>query len=204
MRSFSFKANKKALDVLYRILTVLFSLLFALLGISLITRCVNQKYVYPLKYQEIVMENASRFELQPTLIFSLIKIESDFNPLAKSDAGAIGLMQIMPSTAEYIAKMLDKKEYDLHDETINIEFGCFYITYLIRRFESIETALCAYNAGEGNVAYWLNNTKYSEDGKTLKHIPFPETNEYIKKFNKTFSKYEKLYRNILDKRVNFE
>ena len=162
-------------------------------------RCINVKKIYPIKYEQIVNENALRFGLHKALIYSVIKVESDFNADAESKVGAIGLMQIMPETADYVAKMLGVKEYNLKDEKTNITFGCFYISYLLRRFSDRNTALCAYNAGEWNVAYWLTKKEYSENGSSLKYVPFPETREYIKKINKTFSKYEKLYSNILDK-----
>ena len=129
----------------------------------------------------------------------IINIESSFNPNAKSDKGAIGLMQITPKTGEYISKMLNVDEYDLYNPKTNIEFGGYYLKYLINRFQNTETAVCAYNAGEGNVSIWLNNPEFSDDKITLKNIPFTETNEYINKFKKTFTKYKKLYVDILDK-----
>ena len=113
-------------------------------------------------------------------------------------------MQITLSTAEYIAKRVNINEYDLQDENINVRFGCYYLRYLIDKFKDIETAICAYNAGEGNVALWLNNPSYSSDKKTLVYVPFLETREYIKKIQENFSKYKKLYGKFLDKRNNFE
>jgi soluble lytic murein transglycosylase len=109
-------------------------------------------------------------------------------------------MQITDKTGEYIANLLDKKDYDLFNAKDNLNFGCYYINKLIGQFNSVETAMIAFNAGEGNVRKWLKNSEYSVDGVTLNNVPFNETKEYIKKIKQNFTKYKKLYRNILDKR----
>ena len=109
-------------------------------------------------------------------------------------------MQITPKTGEYIAKLSGAKKYDLLDAETNISFGCYYLSYLYDKFDKIETVICAYNAGEGNVSEWLKNEEYSNDGESLRVVPYSETREYIKKIKKTFEKYKKLYGNILDKR----
>ena len=171
---------------------------------SVITRCTAINYLYPIHYKEIVYEYADYYGIDRTLVFSIIKVESDFNQNAQSNAGAIGLMQITESTGKYIANMMQVENYDLKDETVNVEFGCYYLKYLTNKFKITDTAIAAYNAGEGNVSLWLKNSEYSNDGKTLKYIPFLETREYVKKINQTFSKYKKLYGNILDKNKNFE
>ena len=67
--------------------------------------------------------------------------------------------------------------------------GCYYLKYLFDRFKNVNVVLCAYNAGEGNVRKWLKNKEYSLDGKTIKSIPFNETDKYVKKINKTYKKY---------------
>ena len=108
-------------------------------------------------------------------------------------------MQITDKTGAYIASLLSVEIYDLFDAKTNVKFGCFYIKYLIERFNFIDTAVCAYNAGEGNVSLWLKNPQYSADKKTLSYIPFYETRQYLNKIKKSFIKYQKLYRNILDK-----
>ncbi|MBR2498671.1 MAG: lytic transglycosylase domain-containing protein [Clostridia bacterium] len=185
--------------ILYKILTVILSIYWAIFGFGFACNCISRVYLYPVKYKAHVLENAEYYGLDSLLIFSIIKVESGFNPDAKSKAGAIGLMQITEDTGEYIAKMQGVESYDLSDAHTNITFGCFYLKYLLLKFENQDTALCAYNAGEGNVNSWLNNEKYSKDKKTLLNIPFPETRNYVKKINETFVKYKKLYENILDK-----
>ena len=191
IQSFS---KKKILLTILSVLCVLVFMIFCLF----LYNTINKK-IYPTYYKNQVIQSAKNYHLNANLIFAFIKVESDFDKKAVSDAGAVGLMQILPSTADYIAKKIKIDEYDLFDEKINIEFGCYYLRYLIDKFELLDTAICAYNAGEGNVINWLKNKEYSQDGKVLKTIPFKETREYIKKIHKTFEKYEKLYGNILDK-----
>ena len=164
---------------------------------------VEKNYIYPLEHKQIVFECADYYGLDRALVFAVIKTESSFLQDAESHAGAIGLMQITPRTGEYIAKKLKMEEYDLNDEYTNVFFGCFYLKYLIDKFKILETAICAYNAGEGNVSLWLSNPEYSLDGETLSAIPFKETKEYLKKICKSYKKYRKLYGNILDKNKNF-
>ena len=172
---------------------ILFTISFAFIPIF------EKTFIYPLRYKEEVFEFSAEFDLPPTLIFAIIKVESSFDKTSESDVGAKGLMQITDKTGAYIASLLSIEYYDLFDAKTNVKFGCFYIKYLIDRFYFIDTVICAYNAGEGNVASWLKNPQYSTDKKTLNHIPFYETRQYLKKIKKSFSKYQKLYRNILDK-----
>lgn len=196
--------NERFLKGLYRALFVFLSICWGIMAVFAIKLYVEKKFLYPLEFSEHVFLYADKYGLDRATVFSIIKTESNFNVNAVSSAGAIGLMQITPSTAEYIAERLNMNEYDLRDAENNIQFGCYYMNYLIFRFKNVQTAHVAYNAGEGNVQKWLSNKEYSADGVTLKVIPFEETKEYIKKIQKNFAKYKKLYKNILDKRQNFE
>ena len=190
--------------ILYTILSVSFAVLLAVFCIFAGYYLIEREFIYPLKYKAEIYRYADEFNLERALVFAVVKTESDFDDKAISPVGAIGLMQITEKTGEYVAEKLDVKEYDLFSPNINIRFGCYYIKYLIERFEKVDTALIAYNAGEGNVEKWLADNNYSKDGKTLITTPFKETNAYILKIKKNFSKYKKLYGNILDKRQNFE
>ncbi len=158
-----------------------------------------EKKVYPLHFKDEIEYFCDKCELDFYQVISVIKIESDFNQNAVSVKGAKGLMQLLDTTAEYVAKMIGKKHYNVFIPRDNIELGCHYLKYLLNKFNVTNTALCAYNAGEGNVKDWLEEKSFSEDGKTLKVIPYKETREYILKFEKTFAKYKKLYGNLLDK-----
>ncbi len=125
---------------------------------------------------------------------AIIKTESNFIEDAHSGK-ASGLMQLTDDTAAWIAEKLDTdiKDVDINNPADNIEFGCYYIRYLIDYYNgNVDVALAAYNGGMGNVDKWLSNKSYSDDGKTLKKIPFKETREYVKKVNSEKEVYEKM------------
>lgn len=187
--------NRKLLNIFRAIIIAYLVLFFALF----VRGVIMKKYIYPLKYSEIVIKYSKEYNLNSALIFATIKVESNFNENAVSNKGAIGLMQIKESTANYIANMLKEKEFDLYNANTNIKYGCHYLNYLIKRFNNIETAIVAYNAGEGRVSEWLKNKEYSENGITLTKIPYKESKEYKEKIIESFRKYTKLYKNILDK-----
>ena len=191
--------NEKLLKRVYLCLTVFLVACWSVGAVIFAYRYIQKEYVYPLEYKETVFKCADEFNLNRALIFAVIKTESNFDPNAKSKAGAVGLMQITPETGEYIANRLGIEEYSLTNAQTNIKFGCYYIRYLKDRFKQLDTALIAYNAGEGKVSDWLKNPDLSSDGITLKTVPYRESNEYIKKIHENFSKYKKLYGNILDK-----
>lgn len=193
------KSKRSFKWILYKVLTILLCLFWGVFTLFGMSNCVARTYLYPLKNRQTVFEFADIYGLERALVFAVIKVESGFDENAESHAGAIGLMQITPETAEYIANLQGIEKYDLRDQRTNVNFGCFYIKYLMQKFKNTETAIIAYNAGEGNVSLWLNNPEYSNDKSTLKVIPFKETCEYIKKIKETFVKYKKLYGNILDK-----
>lgn len=118
-----------------------------------------------------------------SLAYAVMKAESSFREDAVSRAGAVGLMQVRPATAEFICLRcgIPFDEERLFDGAYNVTIGCAYLSYLLERFRSCETALAAYNAGEGTVRRWLKNPSYSSDGVTLDSIPYPETSSYVKK-----------------------
>ena len=139
---------------------------------------------YPLRYFDIIQECAIEYGLAPELIFAVIHAESRFNKDAFSEKGAGGLMQIIDSTAYWLAPRIGMSDFDftqIFDPEINIRLGCFYLSMLEQQYGDTDVALCAYNAGNGNVDQWLQNSEYSDDGKTLKEIPFRETREYVKR-----------------------
>lgn len=149
---------------------------------------------YPRKYRNEVESQSAKFSVSPYLVYAMIKTESGFNAEAKSDKNAMGLMQLLPSTAEYISDtVFDGEEIDLLNPADNIKCGVAYFAYLKEKFETVGLALAAYNAGEGNVAKWLSDGRYSTDGKELDYIPFAETREYVDKVLKRERVYKFLY-----------
>ena len=166
------------------VLSLTFSLIFMQRG-----GCVSSNAS---KYLSLVNEYAYEYDLKPELVLAVIHAESGFNPKAVSHKGAVGLMQILPTTAVYIAQKVGYSfEIDLNDVNCNLALGCAYLSYLQNRFENEQEYICAYNAGEGTVDRWLKDKKYSTDGKTLNKIAYPETREYLKKVLKYQQKYKK-------------
>ena len=157
-----------------------------------------EKKTHPLKYTEYVEKYADQYKVPKTLIYAIIKTESDFQSNAVSRAGAVGLMQLMPSTFKDITENFLYENLDtgmLYDPETNIRYGVFYLSWLKTFYDNWDCVLAAYNGGLGNVDKWLKDKDISEDGKTLniKNIPFEETRNYVKKVNKSEEKYIKLY-----------
>ncbi len=187
------------LKKLYKTLTIILCAFWICFALLFAKNCIERAYFYPVKYKELVLENAQKTQIPYSTVFAIINIESNFNASAKSNKGAVGLMQITPDTAKYTAEINNISDYDLFTPSDNIKIGCLYLKYLLDKFNVIETAVVAYNAGEGNVNKWLKDKEFSEDSKHLKNIPFNESKEYLLKYEKSFEKYNKLYLYILDK-----
>ncbi len=156
------------------------------------------KIVYPKDYEYYVLKYSEEFNVSKDLIYAIIKTESNFNADAKSAKDAIGLMQIIGPTGEWIAETLgfdDFYEDILFDPETNIKMGTYYISYLLKMYENDEKcALCAYNAGYKNVDSWLSNEKYSKDEKKLEVVPYPETEKYVNQVLNNKKIYAYLYR----------
>lgn len=152
---------------------------------------------YPVAYTEYIKASASEFDLDPYLVQSIMRCESSNDPLAVSDAGAIGLMQIMPDTGTWIAHKLDLDsvytEDMLYDPEANIRFACWYLNFLSGRFNGdVMEMIAAYNAGHGSVEDWLKDPRFSLDGK-LMSIPFEQTARYYDKVMAAYENYTTLY-----------
>lgn len=150
---------------------------------------------YPLKYKTEIMEASQKFDVAPAVVASMINAESGFNENAQSSKGALGLMQIMPSTAKWLCELqgINFQEKGLFDPQTNIFLGTYYMQYLLKKFQSLESAICAYNAGEGNVMLWLLNDEYALNNKIIS-TPFPETNAYLEKVMAGIKVYQKKFK----------
>ena len=151
--------------------------------------------VYPLKYEQEIIEAADEYNLEPGLLSAVIFAESRFQENATSHVGAMGLMQMMPSTfAEIQQRRGESLSSDsLYDPYISIDYGASYLGYLYNHFGDIYTACAAYNAGIGTIEGWLLDEDYSEDGVTLYYIPYGETADYVEKIRDATVKYNELY-----------
>lgn len=153
---------------------------------------------YPKKYSEYVEKYAFMYGVDENLIYAVIKAESNFDKDAVSKVGAVGLMQIMPSTYENDIKVrlcLTDGVDSLRDAEFNIKCGVYYLSVLLRLYSMSQVnAVCAYNAGPGNVNSWLEGgIKTDESGIEISAIPFNETRKYASKVVYYADEYEKRY-----------
>jgi len=154
---------------------------------------VNAK-LYPISYVDEIKAAADRYGLDRYLVAAVVATESSFRADAVSSVGAQGLMQLMPSSAEWVSfrRGLDHSECDLFDPETNLDYGCWLLKFLLDRYNgSVRNALIAYNAGYGRLDQWLE-TGADENGE-LKEIPYAETRNYVEKVNKYMEKYRELY-----------
>lgn len=162
---------------------------------SLVILCISYLGLnYPIKELAIITKYSQENNLDIAMVFSIINIESSFRPNVKSKADAIGLMQLKVATANDMAQMQNESvvtEIDLFDKEINIKYGCRYLRYLIDYYDNEKLALCAYNAGLGNVNTWLLNKNYLDSDGMLIIIPYPETEQYLNKYEKNIKIYQK-------------
>lgn len=151
---------------------------------------------YPLKYVDEIAFNAAKYGLNPYLVAAVIRTESGFDPDAVSAAGARGLMQLMPETGEWVAEKIGVSDYSdsmLFDPSVNIQFGCWYLSFLEERFDDKpDLVAAAYNAGHNRVSEWLDDALISPAGE-LKNIPYKETSDYVERVAKAEEKYREYY-----------
>lgn len=173
-------------------------MIVTMIGIGMNNRDWFLKILYPMQYEEIINRYSLEYTLNPYLVSAIVRTESKFNEKAMSSKNARGLMQISPITGKWASEELNIDSYDeemLFIPDTNIRIGCWYLDKLRSEFKGdLKLILAAYNGGSGNVNKWLNDPKYSEDGKVLKHIPFPETQNYVEKVMKSYEIYRIIYR----------
>ncbi len=160
------------------------------------TKFELEKAAYPIKYSEYVEASAEEYDLDPALIYAVIRTESGFDSEAESPVGACGVMQMMPSSFEWLQEKRGVEgayiTEDLYNPEICIDYGCYLLKYFYDLYGDERCAVAAYNAGFV-VGDWLENSDYSADGKTLYSIPYPETSNYVEKVESAKEMYIKLY-----------
>ncbi len=150
-----------------------------------------QQQRYPLRYRGIVKGHARNYHLEPALLAAVIYAESKFDAKAKSGSGAIGLMQLLPSTAEGIALHTGGRNFhrsDLWNPEINVRYGSWYLRHLLDKYDDEQEALAAYNAGQDNVDRWLA----AGEG-----IQFSETRAYVARVEDLKGIYRDIWRSEL-------
>lgn len=184
------KLIKNIFNLLLVILAILLGVTFAL------------TVIYPLGYREEIVEYSEKQDIDPFLVASIIRTESNFYNQAVSKKDAKGLMQITPTTAEWIAGEINEVNFskeDLFDPKMNIKFGTWYLNRIGTNYDDLDIILSCYNAGSGNVSEWLKDKELSSDGLKLDKIPFKETDEYVKKVKSNKKIYRLLYKDIMYK-----
>jgi soluble lytic murein transglycosylase len=150
---------------------------------------------YPLAYFDLVEEASKANELDPLLALAIIREESRFASDARSPAGALGLMQLMPQTASRLsrkARVSFGGAEELYDVKINVTLGTYYLSSLVRHFGSAPPAIASYNAGEDRVKEWLSEGKYGSMDEFIEDIPYDETRNYVKKVMTSYLEYLRL------------
>jgi soluble lytic murein transglycosylase len=157
----------------------------------------------PLRHEDIIRQQAREKGLDPALVAAVIYAESHFRDGQTSPAGALGLMQLTPETARYIARKSGGTAFvvgDLATPQVNIAYGTYYLRYLLRRYEGNEAfALAAYNAGEGNVDRWIASARAHDRGLTIDAIPYAETRAYVTRVRDAKRDYARNYASSLER-----
>lgn len=150
----------------------------------------------PLKHEDIIRQQAAEKDLDPALVAAVIYEESRFRDQT-SHAGARGLMQITPATADFIAEDSGGTAFtqaDLATPQVNISYGAYYLRYLLGQYEGNETlAVAAYNAGETNVNRWIERSGGADGFDPSADIPFPETRHYVENVRERKGEYREHY-----------
>jgi len=169
-------------------------IVFLSVVIFIVVFCIPQlmQFLYPRPYEEQVKQLSAEYALDEALIYAVIRTESGFDEQAQSTAGAQGLMQLMPATAEWIAKKADLGEVEgrLFEPLLNMRLGCWYLVWLRNYYQGdMRQALIAYNAGLSNVDGWI------EMGYSFDNLPFKETTDFFHRIQTSQKIYIYLYYN---------
>lgn len=174
----------------------------SIIFLTLMILLVNYKldsWLYPVRYVEEVEKYSTMYKVDAALVEAVIKEESKFIINAQSATGAVGLMQIMPSTGAWIADQLDEEFADLNDVDRNIRYGVWYLSELTAEFGGNKIlALAAYNAGRGTVWNWIEKYGWDKNFDRVDEIPYEETKLYVKRVLKSHEKYIKFFNRTKD------
>ncbi|MHA6483286.1 lytic transglycosylase domain-containing protein [Paenibacillus sp. strain BS8-2] len=177
---------------------LLFLTLIVLIAVLFVQSDWLARWMYPIHYKEDIRVSALNYDLEPHLVAAIIRAESNFETGKESKKGALGLMQLMPTTAEWV---VEKAGFESVDEDmlknradVSIEIGSWYLATLHEQFDHNKVAsIAAYNAGPGNVRKWLDEEKWDGELKSSDQIPFGETRHYVQRVFYYYNKYKDLY-----------
>ena len=186
---------------------IIVSFVLLVVVILLITSNTFWRWMYPIGYQPLIQQSARANELDPLLVASVIRVESQFHQKDVSHAGAIGLMQLMPNTAQWVAQQMSQQgirltgeqtgqtnTQDLASPELNIQLGSWYIHYLIQQFNGNEVAaIAAYNGGPKRVGQWLSNGTWNGKLQDITDIPVGETRHFVDRVFYNYDLYQRIY-----------
>lgn len=175
-------------------------LLVTFLGFLFANSTFLAKKLYPIYFQQEIRDSAANYDIDPFLIAAIIRVESNYQIGQESRKGAIGVMQIMPDTAEWIIEARGHPKHtldELHSVDVNINLGSWYIGWLLKQYKGNQLyALAAYNAGQGNVNKWKQSEIWDGTWEHIDRIPFGETRHYVQRVMYYWKKYHKLYGDV--------
>jgi soluble lytic murein transglycosylase len=150
--------------------------------------------LYPLAYIDLIQTNAQKQKINPLLVLSIVRQESKFDPETRSSVGALGLMQVMPSTANFIAPKLEMSRFELVYPPDNIKLGTWYLADMHNNHKDHSLlAVASYNAGPGNVSKWLKGMSLKDPDEFVENIPFDETQNYVRHVLGNYWNYLRIY-----------
>ncbi|MDJ0570964.1 MAG: transglycosylase SLT domain-containing protein [Pleurocapsa sp. MO_192.B19] len=159
--------------------------------------------LFPFPYQDKILRYAKQDQINPLLVISVMRKESTFNPEIDSVVGAVGLMQIVPPTAEWVAEQIDLPKYSLTNPEDNIKIGTWYLAHNHNRYRNSSLlAVASYNAGTGNVNQWLERYDVDSPDRFVEQIPFAETKDYVEGVFGNYWNYLRLYNPEIRQKVN--
>jgi soluble lytic murein transglycosylase len=166
-----------------------------LISMPLVRKAVNELSL-PLRYPDVIRQQAAEKHLDPALVAAVIYAETKFEP-RDSAVGAVGLMQVMPQTASFLARRSGATTFttaDLVNPQVNIAYGSYYLRYLLDEYHgNLSLALAAYNGGESNVDRWVADARADGRALTVADIPFPETRAYVERVLHAQGEYRRKY-----------
>lgn len=180
-----------------RTFIVLFLMFSAFIAVPFVMPHVSNAFLYPVSHLGDVQASSERHGIDPYLVCAIIRSESGWDDGAVSEVGAVGLMQVMPETAQTMVNfgLVDAERFpvdDLANPAVNIEYGCAYLGYLAGEFETLEQVIAAYNAGAGPVRIWMADAEAAGVG-FADAIAYAETRAYVAQVLVAYEGYEVSY-----------
>lgn len=168
-------------------------------------RTKYHELLYPKVYSDTITKYTKNLNLDPFLIYAVMREESRFDRAALSPAGAIGLMQLMPNTAKIEGKKIGipvRDDREIFEPEKNIAIGSHYLSKLLNEFNNVVLAIAAYNAGEKAVTSWLNENRYHQMDDFIEDIPYNETRNYVKRVLASYFEYLRATKNLSVEKIS--